>query len=124
MSLKLPRNWDFNLRAEAVKIGKVKVQVFPWGLLCVTTALHAGRWELCQSEPCSNSELSVICIQVYVLSEVPTCWEGVFFYLGVGCVGQGVFGWSQAVLCMQNRPFVHGAREPVLSGLERRLSAE
>lgn len=25
MSLKLPRNWDFNLKAEAAKIGKVQV---------------------------------------------------------------------------------------------------
>lgn len=34
MSLKLPRNWDFNLKAEAVKIGKVRVQVFScWGLM-------------------------------------------------------------------------------------------
>lgn len=31
MSLKLPRNWDFNLKAEASKIGKVGVQVFPRG---------------------------------------------------------------------------------------------
>lgn len=31
MSLKLPRNWDFNLKAEASKIGKVRVQAFPRG---------------------------------------------------------------------------------------------
>lgn len=33
MSLKLPRNWDFNLKTEASKIGKVRVQVFPRGFL-------------------------------------------------------------------------------------------
>lgn len=31
MSLKLPRNWDFHLKVEAAKIGKVRAQVFPGG---------------------------------------------------------------------------------------------
>lgn len=31
MSLKLPRNWDFNLKVEAVKIGEVRVQALPLG---------------------------------------------------------------------------------------------
>ena len=43
MSLKLPRNWDFNLKGEAGKIGMVVVSLLPlWFFYLSTHHLHAG----------------------------------------------------------------------------------
>lgn len=57
MSLKLPRNWDFNLKAEAAKIGKVRVQVFSWGGLMLERPLFAYRTVGAQVSRSNNTEL-------------------------------------------------------------------
>lgn len=93
MSLKLPRNWDFNLKAEAAKIGKVRSRSLPRGVLMLEHPLFAC-WAV--SPPWVKAAMPSwveICIQVDVLTEVSACWKGSLLSRG-GLRGSRELGWS------------------------------
>lgn len=95
MSLKLPRNWEFNLKVEAGRIGTVNVFLLPLGSYTWTPAFacwSTGSLIYLKMDLSENLSLGEICIQIDMLAQSSQTGRGGFF---------SVRSWSRNRACLR-----------------------